>query len=307
MAWLLVPAAISSTIGTLNVMIGMRFTSQLSVGDISVFDIANKLIQLPLGILMTALLIPLFPMLTRAVVDGDRPELFRLLDQGLTTITLATLPLIAFFAVAGQPLVATVFEHGAFNADATLKTAAVLTFGSLGIFTYAARDLFIRVFLALGDSRTPLIISVSSLVLTACFMAAAIGPFGLNGLAAATSGVTVVNFCLVILLLRHKLGELPLRGFLLMFVRGLVAALAAGAAAWLASHALDQAARQALGPAFFASRFGYRSLMVGSLAVDSLVGGLAYVLALAVVGLPVFARLKDLAGRVGGRLRPARG
>jgi putative peptidoglycan lipid II flippase len=287
MAWLLVPAAVSSTIGTLNVMIGMRFTSQLNTGDISVFDIANKLLQLPLGILMTSLLIPLFPMLTRAAVDDDRPRLFLLLNQGLSTIAFATLPLIAFFVVAGGPLVATIFQHGAFDGNATVKTAAVLAFGALGIFTYAARDLMIRVFFALGDSRTPLIVSVLSLGLTAGFMALAIGPFGLNGLAAATSGVTIVNACLVAWLLRRKLGELPLGSSIPVIIKAGMAAVLGGAAAWAVVRGLPDV----LGP------LGMRGAMILKLVTQGATCGIIYTLVLAMLGIPVVERFRDITKR----------
>lgn len=295
MSRLLLPASISSTIGTLNVMVGMRFTSSLSTGDISVFDIANKLIQLPLGILMTALLIPFFPLLTQAAVDGDRPRLYELLRQGLSTIAFATLPLIAFFAVAGGPLVATIFEHGAFNAAATAKTAAVLLFGSLGIFTYAARDLMIRVFFALDDSRTPMLVSISSLGLTALFMWLSIGPFGLNGLAAATSAVTVVNCVLVALLLRRKLGELPIGSFVPLFFKALVASVLAGVAGWAVGAGTPDALG-ALGP---------RGAMLLKLVAQGLAGGATYAVALAVLGVPVLDRVRDLTKRFRRAPRPA--
>lgn len=228
----LLPACVSSTVGTVSVIIGTNFASSLPAGSISVFDYANKLIQLPLGILLTALLIPLFPMLTQAAVAGDRAELFRRMNQGLATIGLATFPLIALFIAAGEPLVAVVFQRGAFDATDTKLTAVVLALCSLGIWTYAARDLMIRVFYALDDGRTPLLVSLASLGVTVAAMAAVIGPFGLNGLAAATAGVTVFNCLAIALLLRRKLGELPLGGSAPVVAKAGVAAALAGLAAW---------------------------------------------------------------------------
>ncbi|HEY9723008.1 MAG TPA: murein biosynthesis integral membrane protein MurJ, partial [Oscillatoriaceae cyanobacterium] len=168
--WLLLPASISSTVGTLNVIIGTNFASALPKGQIGIFDYANKLIQLPLGILMTALLIPVFPLLTQAVVAGDQDGLFRRLNQGISTIALSTLPLIAVFVAAGRPIVAVMYQRGAFTSDATKLTYEVLAFAALGIFTYASRDMMIRVFYALDDSRTPLLVSLFSMGTTAAGM-----------------------------------------------------------------------------------------------------------------------------------------
>lgn len=280
----LLPACVSSTIGTISVIIGTNFASSLPAGSISVFDFANKLIQLPLGILMTALLIPLFPLLTQAAVAGDRAELFRRMNQGLATIGLATFPLVALFVAAGEPLVAVVFQRGAFDATDTRLTAVVLAICSLGIWTYAARDLMIRVFYALDDGRTPLMVSLASLGVTVAAMAAVIGPFGLNGLAAATAGVTVFNCVAIALLLRRKLGELPLGDSTPMVVKAALAAALAGAAAWLVGPWLPPTT------GFFEA--------LARLAAQTAVLAAVYAAALAAFGVPVGAVAASLVARV---------
>lgn len=297
---LLLPASVSSSIGTLNVIIGTNFASSLPQGSMAVFDYANKLIQLPLGILMTALLIPLFPVMTQAVVKGDKPELFRWMNKGLGTIALATLPLMALFVAVGEPTVAVLYERGAFRPEDTYRTYMVLALGSLGIFTYAARDLFIRVFYALNDSRTPLYVSLFSMALTAALMAALIGPFGLLGLAAATSLVTIANCLLVAYLLRRKLGGLAVAAFLPIFVKAGLAAGLAGAAAWAVGNWL-KAPPGFFGlavPPGFVSHFSLMLVQSGALLF-------VYVVLLAVFGVPVVEQVRELAGRVRRKRAPA--
>lgn len=287
---LLLPASVSSTIGTLNVIIGTNFASGLPQGSMAVFDYANKLIQLPLGILMTALLIPLFPVMTQAVVKGDHDELFMWMNKGLGTIALATLPLMALFVAVGEPTVAVLYERGAFRPEDTRMTYLVLAFGSLGIFTYAARDLFIRVFYALHDSRTPLYVSLFSMALTAGLMALLIGPFGLLGLAGATSLVTAANCLLVAYLLRRKLGRLALTAFLPLFLKATVAASLAALAGWGVGRAL------ALPPSFVGN-FAMMVLQSGALLV-------VYAVLLAVFGVPVVEQLKGMVQRVRRKRAP---
>lgn len=286
----LLPACVSSTIGTISVIIGTNFASSLPAGSISAFDFANKLIQLPLGILMTALLIPLFPLLTQAAVASDRPELFRRMNQGLATIGLATFPLIALFVAASEPVVAVVFQRGAFDAADTRLTAVVLAICALGIWTYAARDLMIRVFYALDDGRTPLLVSLASLGVTVAAMAAVIGPFGLNGLAAATAGVTVFNCALIAVLLRRKLGELPLGGSAPVVGKAAVAAGVAGLAAHLAGPWLP-------GTGTFVEA-------LARLVAQGAVLGAVYAGALAAFGVPVGPAAASLLARF-RRRRPA--
>jgi putative peptidoglycan lipid II flippase len=282
---LLFPASVSSTIGTLNVIIGTNFASSLPPGSMSVFDYANKLIQLPLGILMTALLIPLFPVMTQAVVENDQAKLFDWMNKGLATIAFATLPLMALFIAVGEPTVAAMYERGAFTPEATRLTYMVLVFGSIGIFTYAARDLFIRVFYAMHDSRTPLLVSLVSMALTVALMAALIGPFGLFGLAGATSLVTIANCALVAFLLRRKLGRLSLTGFVPQLVKAAVAATAGGAAAWAHGRVLTL-------PPGFLGNVG-RVVLEGGLLVAVYAGTLA------LLGVPVVAQVRAIAGRFG--------
>lgn len=287
---LLLPASVSSTIGTLNVIIGTNFASGLPQGSMAVFDYANKLIQLPLGILMTALLIPLFPVMTQAVVKGDHDELFMWMNKGLGTIALATLPLMALFVAVGEPTVAVLYERGAFRPEDTHMTYMVLALGSLGIFTYAARDLFIRVFYALHDSRTPLYVSLFSMALTAGLMALLIGPFGLLGLAGATALVTIANCLLVAYLLRRKLGRLALTAFMPLFLKAFVAASLAAAAGWGVGRAL------ALPPSF-----------IGNLAMMIVQSGallVVYAILLAVFGVPVVDQVKGIVQRVRRKRAP---
>lgn len=280
---LLFPASVSSTIGTLNVIIGTNFASSLKAGSMSVFDYANKLIQLPLGILMTALLIPLFPVMTQAVVENDQEKLFSWMNKGLATIAFATLPLIAMFIAVGHPTVAAMYERGAFDRHATDMTYMVLVFGSLGIFTYAARDLFIRVFYAMHDSRTPLMVSLFSMGLTVALMAVLIGPFGLLGLSAATSIVTVANCLLVAFLLRRKLGRLSLTGSLPLFAKAFAAAALSAVAGWAVGLVLPL-------PDSFIGNVGRVVVQGGSLV-------LVYAVVLALLGLPVVEQLSGITRR----------
>lgn len=237
---ILLPACISSGVGTLSVIIGTNFASALAPGSISVFDFANKLIQLPLGILMTALLIPIFPLLTKAVVKQDDTELGLRLSQGLSTIAIATFPLTAIFVVSGYPLVRVIFERGAFDRMDTHATALILGILAAGIAAYAARDLIVRVFYAHNDGRTPLFVSAASLTLTAGGMAAVVKPFGLPGLAAISVAVTFFNCMILIWLLRRKFGNWRLPGltrnvgwsFLAALIAGSVTHATMSSAAW---------------------------------------------------------------------------
>lgn len=228
---MLVPASLSSSMGTINVAIGTAFCSGLGVGAISVFNYANLLMQLPLGILLTALLVPMFPQLTAAAAAQDRPALLGWLHRGLTTLFLTTLPMTAMLAVLGEPMIRLAFERGRFDAQATHDTALVLGVLSVTIVAYASRDLFTRVFYARARNRVPLLVtglSIATNYLACLFLVR----YGLGGLAAATGLVTVINMTLLGGLLARELGGLELNRVMGSLGRGVLGAALAGMAAW---------------------------------------------------------------------------
>ncbi|MBI6545546.1 MAG: murein biosynthesis integral membrane protein MurJ [Cyanobacteria bacterium NC_groundwater_1444_Ag_S-0.65um_54_12] len=221
-AHLLGPAILASTIGQINVFIGTFFLSRAGVGAISSWGYANVIYQMPLGILLASLLVPIFPRLTAAAARGEHADLAAWLDRGVSLVGLICLPLTAGLFLLAMPVVRIAFERGQFAVThATESTALVLTILSLGFLAYAWRDLLVRVFYALNDSRTPLRISLLSVGLNfglnAFFM---FGPhellgldryFGENhqlaGIALATAMVTWINLAQVAWALRCKLGK----------------------------------------------------------------------------------------------------
>lgn len=232
MGELLLPAMLSSSIGTINAAIGLGFAAMLPIGAISAFDYANKLIQLPLGVLLTALLIPIFPLLTGAVVRNDKTTLHLWINRGIQTIALSTFPMTALTIALGLPLVRVLFERGEFNAQASMLTFLVLAYAALGIAPYAARDLLTRVFYAQNDSRRPLILSVLSIGLNFLFNWLFVLPLGVIGLSISTTLVTVVNLALMAFWLRRRLGTLGLGPSVATVLKALIASVGGGLVVW---------------------------------------------------------------------------
>ncbi len=241
-AWqLLGPAALGSTIGTLHVMVGTRFAASLNAGSISVFDYANKLIQLPLGILMTALLIPLFPKLAAAASAHDHADLSRWLQRGIETILVLTIPLVALFVAASPSIVHCIYERGAFDHTATEQTAWILTICACGIVPYALRDLLVRAFYALNDGSVPLWTSAASIPVAIGLMAVATPVWGLSGLAVATVSVTVLNALILAILLKQKIRGWTRKPILTTLLKTGTAGLVATVSAYGIQHQLPLA------------------------------------------------------------------
>jgi putative peptidoglycan lipid II flippase len=203
---LLFPAALSSTVGQVNLFVIYFFAGAADRG-ISAFQLGNRLLQLPLGILLTALLVPLLPLLSSAAQAHDGyASLKTRLNQSLRPVILITLPVTVVLMFWGPFLISLLFEKGRFSAEDTRLTHQVLLFLSLSISFYAIRDLLIRVFYALQDSRIPFLTTFVSIAGMFVFSALLAPQLGVGGVSLAASLATGLNFVVLMLLLRRRIG-----------------------------------------------------------------------------------------------------
>ncbi len=232
---LLWPAILSSTIGQINVFVGTFFLSKAGMGAIAAWGYANIVYQLPLGTLLAALLVPLFPRLTSAAARDDRPALFEHLNRGVQVVAMVALPLAAGIGLAAEPIIRVAYERGKFaETGGTALTAPVLAILCTAMIAYALRDLFVRVFYAVNDSRTPMRVMLVSLALNVGFnwFFMFVLDAGLPGIAWSTVLVTWLNFGQIAWALRGKLGTLGVAPSIPIVARALVATAGGAAAVW---------------------------------------------------------------------------
>lgn len=205
---LLLPAVLSSTIGQVNIFIIQFFAAGLREGSMAAFRFGNLIIQLPLGILLTALLVPLLPMLTAAARDESQGHLALKdrINQGLRPILMLTFPITVLLAAYGFFAIRLLFERGQFTASDSWLTYEVMVFLALSITVYAIRDLLIRAFYALGDSRTPFTTSFVTILATFGLSLVLVPSMGVGGVALASSAAAGINFAVLAWLLRRRVG-----------------------------------------------------------------------------------------------------
>ncbi|QVL52680.1 MAG: murein biosynthesis integral membrane protein MurJ [Cyanobium sp. M30B3] len=237
------PATLSSGMLQINVFTDLFFASGI-VGAAAGLGYANLLVQTPLGLLSNMLLVPLLPVYARLTAPGDRPELVGRIRQGLMLSNASMLPLGALMVALAGPIVALVYERGAFDAGAAVLVGGLLMAYGVGMPAYLARDVLVRVFYALGDGTTPFRFSVAGIGLNVVFDWLLVGgpsPWGLQlpalnfgapGLVLATVAVNVITCLGLLLALRQRLGGLPLLAWARDTTLLLGAALLAGLVAW---------------------------------------------------------------------------
>ena len=235
------PATLSSGMLQINVFTDLFFASGIA-GAAAGLGYANLLVQTPLGLISNALLVPLLPTFARLTAPENRPQLIERIRQGLMLSTASMVPLGALFIALGAPIVALVYERGAFDASAAQLVTGLLMAYGLGMPAYLGRDVLVRVFYALGDGTTPFRFSVAGIGLNVIFDWLLVGgptpwgnqsplDFGAPGLVLATVAINGITCFALLLVLQRRLRGLPLPSWgldaLKLSMAGLVAALPA--------------------------------------------------------------------------------
>jgi putative peptidoglycan lipid II flippase len=242
-AWLMIPATIGLAATNVNILVSNNIASRLEQGSVTWLYCAFRLMQLPIGIFGVALATVSMPALSRAAVNHDMPGLKQTLSAAVRLVLLLTVPAAVFLAVLSQPIIALLFEHGRFHADATAQTAGALVMYCAGLPFFAAIGIFTRTFYALGDTRTPMQASLAAVALNVVLNLLLIGPLrGLGlahrGLALAASAAAATNLLQLAFYLRARIGGFEARRIAGTLARVLAASLAVGVAMWFGLHAV---------------------------------------------------------------------
>ena len=206
---LLFPAILSSTIGQIGIYIDMFFASNLQEGAWTSVVFANRIFQFPVGILVTAFLVPLFPLFSRLAGEGEEKyqDIRDYFNKGVGVLLFAAIPIIIFILLLGKDGVSLVFERGAFNSNAVLMVTEALCFLSFSILPYVFRDSITRVYYAFNDSKTPFMIALGAIALKAILNWLLILKLdmGIAGITLSTSLVTLFNATILGLLIHKKI------------------------------------------------------------------------------------------------------
>ena len=242
------PATLSSGMLYIAVFTDLLFASLLPQQGVAAgLTYANLLVQTPLGIISSMVLVPLLPALSRLVRVADYEGFRRQLRWGLMVSIAAMLPMGAMLMVLAEPLIQTIYGHGAFDSHAAELVGSLLVAYGLGMPAYLAKDVLVRAFYALEDAVTPFRIAAVSIGLNVVLDWALTGgltpagpllPFNLGaaGLVLATMSVNMIAVLVLMPSLKRHGCALPWR----LLLRDGLALLLATAAGTLAATLASQ-------------------------------------------------------------------
>jgi putative peptidoglycan lipid II flippase len=236
------------------------------------FDYAVRLMELPQGMFGISLATYLLTTLSALAVDKNYPEFRATLRHGLATLLFANLIAAVLLVVLAEPIIRLLFEHGdKFTAASTARATLALECLAPGLVAFSTVNILARAFFALGDTKTPMKISIFCLTVNLLLSAALIVPLKQGGLGLANSATSIFNVGLLFFALRKKLGKLEMESLRATFLPLAVSGLVAAAIAWF-------------GWKFWEAQIGHATLAlkIGAVFVPAgIAGGIYWLIALA--------------------------
>lgn len=265
------PAAIGGGAYQINTLVQLYFLNQLESGSVSYMNFADRLNQLPLGIIGIALSTAILPTLSKFVGGGNREGADRIQSDAIELAMLLTLPATIALAICGTPFVTMIFQGGRFDPEDAIVTGNVLTALVMGLPAYVLVKVLVPNFYARADTRTPVYAAIAALTVFVAFNVVFLMRFGVVGVAAASAIGAWINAGYLFAVLAQR-GYYRLPGALLLrLARQLVAAAAMGAALWFARDMLAD---------FYAAGLLARLFALGVLVASAAIVyfGVAYVI-----------------------------
>jgi putative peptidoglycan lipid II flippase len=195
-------AFLPAVIGSAGVQIAMFADTILATllpeGSASALYYADRIYQLPLGVIAIAAGTVLLPTMSKRIAVEDFAGAHDAQNRTLALTLLLAAPFWVATIIIPELIIRAVFERGAFNAAAAAEAARVLSAYGVGLIAAVSIRSVVASFHARGDTRTPMLVSLGAVAFNIALKIALVGPFGVMGLALATALGATVNLALLL-------------------------------------------------------------------------------------------------------------
>ena len=208
-----IPATLGAGVYQISAFIDTFFLTRIGTGAMSYFNYADRLNQLPLGVIGAALGTAILPQVSRYVGAGEPEKAAKVQGQAAELAMLLCLPAALALAVSAGPLVSALFEGGRFTAADASVTAMTLAIIVLGLPAYVLVKVLTPGFYSRQDTATPVKTAVVVLVANIVLNFVLIPPFGIAGLASAIALCSWLN-CIILYVILHRRGHFRIEAWL---------------------------------------------------------------------------------------------
>ena len=284
------PGVLGLAATQINIFVNTWLATGVGTGAVSWLNYAFRLMYLPLGLFGVSVATVSVPAIARRAAAGDVDGIRHAVCSGVSLMLALTIPASFGLILLARPIVALLFERGHFLPSDTAATAAALSCYAIGLAGYSIIKVATPTFYALGESRTPVVVSAATVLTNAVVNSLLVRRFGFQGLAFGTSIAALANAATLLWLLRRRLGGLEEARLAGLAGRALAAGAATAVTAWAVERGLD-----ALLPG--------HGVAIQALRVGSAIGGGLAVLAVLAHVMRI-EELNDAARAIVRRLHP---
>lgn len=207
---LMIPRTVGIGVMQLSLFVTTAIASTLEVGSISIFNLANNLQSFPVGIFGISIAVSVFPFMAEAISKNDSVAFKKHFSGSFSRILFFIIPLSLLIWILRVDIVRIFFGSGQFDWQDTLITSEALSYFSIGLFASALVPLFARAFYAAHNTKTPVGISVISMIVNIVLSFSLARTMGVPGLALSFSIASIIQCTLLLVFLRREVGLLGL-------------------------------------------------------------------------------------------------
>lgn len=236
------PRTLGLAAAQIDTTVDLMLASLLGARMVTIFNFAQHLQQLPVGLFGATIAQAALPTLSLSAANNDRNELKRAVVTSLHQMLFFIMPVSVLFIVLRTPIVRLVFGAGRFDWEATVLTGMTLSMFSLSLGAQAIVQLLARAYYALYDSKTPVVIAVGSILVNTALSILLITWFGMPvwSLGLSTSISSIAHAVVLFIFLNKRLESFSGRELFVPLVKMGVAAIIAGIAIYIPLKLLDQ-------------------------------------------------------------------
>lgn len=228
---LMLPAMLSSSVTQLSLVLDTIMASFLIAGSVTWLYFSDRMVELPLGVFSIAIATVLLPSLSKKFAQNDTEGFSHQIDWGMRLNTLITVPAAIGLILLAGPILITLVQYGRFDANDAMMSRISLIAYALGLPAFGFIKILLPGFFARHDTRTPLKITVYSIIIKLALTAALVLPLYLQnipwahfGLAMATSLTAWIQTIWFYLKLRQEKAYQPQAHWLRFLARTTLAA-----------------------------------------------------------------------------------
>ena len=206
----------------------------------SALNYAFRVMYMPIGLFGVSIATAVLPSISRHAAHDNLVEMRGTVSNGLRLMLMLNVPATLGLVALAAPIVALIFQHGRFTSADTAATAAALMCYAPGLVGYSVVKIAVPSFYALRDSRTPVVVSITTMAVNILLNLTLVRVMGFKGLALGTAVAAIFNAGALLILLRRRLDGLDGRRIATALAKITAASVVMAGVAWGLSAALAE-------------------------------------------------------------------